>query len=224
MPGHRPRYPLPGTRRALIERGDADISYGLQPKDFKDLAEAGKVKVAAVPVPNAIWYVTLNSALPPFSTTLLFDAGCGTIAEPMAVLVKKALAPLGIRVELSKIPGANFRGKLNKKTAPMVINRFGGWLDWPDYFFFWNYHGNNSIFDIPSYQNPAMDRLIDGARFAPDAASYAQNVRGFLELGMQEVPFIAIAQPFHDVAMQRTIGGYQFWPCREPDFRTLTKG
>ena len=30
--------PSPSTRRALIERGDADISYGLSPKDFKDLA------------------------------------------------------------------------------------------------------------------------------------------------------------------------------------------
>jgi len=283
--------PSPSTRRALIERGDADISYGLPPKDFKDLVDAGRLKVSAVPVPNAIWYVALNSALPPFnnvklrqavawampyeqilqgslfgrgvpmwggpatpaelkwpvpfpystnieraralmaesgvapfSTTLLYDAGSGTIGEPMAVLIKEALAPLGITVELNKIPGANFRGELNKKTAPMVINRFGGWLDWPDYFFFWNYHGNNSIFNIPSYQNPEMDKMIDAARFAPDEATYDTNVRGFLELGMHDVPFVPIVQPFHDVAMQRNIGGYQFWPCREPDFRYLTKG
>jgi peptide/nickel transport system substrate-binding protein len=281
----------PSTRRALLERGDADISYGLPPKDFADLAAAGRVKVAAVPVPNAIWYVALNSANPPFNnvklrqavawalpyeqimqaslfgrgvamwggpatperlswpvpfpyasniararalmaeagvgpftTSIVFDAGVATISEPMAVLIKEALAPLGITVELNKIPGANFRAELNKKTAPMAINRFGGWLDWPDYYFFWNYHGNNSIFNIPSYQNPAMDRLIDAARFTQDPAVYAQNVRGFLELGMSEVPFIPIAQPFHDVAMQRSIGGHQFWPCREPDYRYFTKG
>ncbi|NKC33445.1 ABC transporter substrate-binding protein [Falsiroseomonas selenitidurans] len=281
----------PSTRRALIERGDADISYQIPPKDFADLVAAGKLKVSAMPVPNAIWYLALNSALPPFnnvklrqavawampyeqilqgalfgrgvpmwggpatparlswpvpfpyaanmeraralmaesgaapfSTTLIYDAGGATITEPMAVLIKEALAPLGITVELNKIPGANFRGELNKKTAPMAINRFGGWLDWPDYFFFWNYHGNNSIFNIPSYQNPVMDRMIDAARFAPDAATYATNVRGFLELGMQDVPFIPIVQPFHDVAMQQNIGGYQFWPSREPDFRYLTKG
>ena len=70
----------------------------------------------------------------------------------------------------------------NDFVTAFLINRFGGWLDWPDYFFFWNYHGNNSIFNIPSYQNPAMDKLIDGARFAPDEASYAQNVRGFLDI------------------------------------------
>ncbi|WP_043833784.1 ABC transporter substrate-binding protein [Muricoccus aerilatus] len=282
--------PSPSTRRALIERGDADISYGLPPKDFKDLAEARRVKVVGVPVPNAIWYVALNAATGAFTdvrlrqavawalpyeaimqaslfgrgvpmwgatggpttawpqpfpyntnvakarelvqqaapggvtTTLLFDAGSGTIAEPMAVLIKESLAPIGINVELNKIPGANFRGELNKKTAPMVINRFGGWLDWPDYFFFWNYHGSNSVFNIASYQNPAMDKLIDAARFAGDADSYASAVRGFIGMAEQEVPMIPIAQPLHDVAMQRSISGYQFWPSREPDFRFLTKG
>ena len=167
---------------------------------------------------------TLPAAPGGITTSLLFDAGSGTIAEPMAVLVKEALAPLGINVELSKIPGANFRGELNKKTAPVVINRFGGWLDWPDYFFFWNYHGNNSIFNIASYQNPAMDRLIDTARFAADADTYSGAVKGFIGMAEQEVPMIPIAQPLHDVAMQRSIGGYQFWPSREPDFRFLTKG
>ena len=141
----------------------------------------------------------------------------------MAVLVQESLAQIGIKVELNKIPGANFRGELNKKTAPMVINRFGGWLDWPDYFFFWNYHGKNSIFNVGSYQNPAMDKLIDGARFAADAATYEADVRGFLQMAMTEVPMIPICQPFHDVAMQKYMGGYVYWPSREPDFRFLTK-
>ncbi|MCK8783725.1 ABC transporter substrate-binding protein [Roseomonas sp. NAR14] len=281
----------PSTRRALIERGDADISYGLPPKDFADLAAGGKVRVAGVPVPNAIWYVALNTAHPPFNdvrlrravawampyerimaaslfgrgvpmwggppeattlawpqptpyrtdldrakalvaeaapngatVSLVFDAGVATIAEPMAVLIKESLGAIGITVELNKVPGANFRGELTKKTAPMVINRFGGWLDYPDYFFFWTLHGNNSIFNASSYQNPANDRLIDAARFAPDRARYERDVLGFLNLFMSEVPMVPIAQPLHDAAMQKTIGGYQFWPCREPDFRALTKG
>ena len=154
----------------------------------------------------------------------MFDAGSATIAEPMGVLVQESLAQIGIKVELNKIPGANFRGELNKKTAPMVINRFGGWLDWPDYFFFWNYHGKNSIFNVASYQNPAMDKLIDGARFATDPAAYETQVRGFLQMGMDEVPMIPVCQPFHDVAMQKYMSGYTYWPSREPDFRFLVKG
>ena len=281
--------PSPSTRRALLERGDADVSFGLPPKDFKELADAGKVQVVGVPVPNGIWYVAMNAAAGPFSdvrlrqaiawaipydklmqvalygrgvpmwgatsgpivawpqpfpydtnlekaralvqaaapggftTSVLFDAGQSTIAEPMAVLLKESLAPLGITLELNKVPGANFRGELNKKTSPMVINRFAGWLDWPDYYFFWNYHGNNSIFNVASYQNPAMDKQIDAARFASDPAVYAAAVKGFVGLGETDVPFVPVAQPLHDVAMQKTVGGYQFWPCREPDFRAFTK-
>ena len=158
------------------------------------------------------------------STTLIFDAGGATISEPMAVLVRESLGQIGIKVELNKIPGANFRGELNKKTAPMVINRFGGWLDWPDYFFFWNYHGKNSIFNVASYQNKEMDKLIDGARFAADEATYATDVKAFLQMGMDEVPMVAVCQPFHDVAMQKYMSGYTYWPCREPDFRFLVKG
>ena len=265
--------PSPSTRRALIERGDADMSYGLPPKDFKDLAEAGKLRVSGVPIPNAIWYVAMNAQAGPFtdkrvrqavayaipydkimqaalfgrglpmwgggaqpsgekwpqpypyatdmdrarkliadagggfSTTLLFDAGSGTIAEPMSVLVKESLAAVGINLEIQKVPGANFRGELQKKTAPMVINRFGGWLDWPDYFFFWNLHSNNAIFNVANYQDKAMECLIDSARFTADPAEYKHSVEGFLAKAMDEVPFIPVCQPLHDVAMQKSIGG-----------------
>ena len=59
--------PSPSTRRVLIKRGDADISHGLPPKDFDDLAPAGKIHIAGVAIPNAIWHVALNSANPPFN-------------------------------------------------------------------------------------------------------------------------------------------------------------
>ncbi len=279
----------PSTRRALIEKGDADISYGLPPKDFKDLIDAGKIKVVGVPIPTGSGrsISTPRSGRSPMSacarrlpgccptrrffrprcsaaastcragrrrrgspgrnpsptgpirrrprpwsrrqplgltTTLLFDAGNATVAEPMAVLIKEALAGIGITVEIGKIPGANFRGEISKKTNPMVLNRFAGWLDYPDYYLFWTLHGANSIFNIASYQNPALDKLIDTARFTEDPAIYQRSVIDFVSLAEREVPMVPIAQPTHDVAMQRTINGYQFQPCREPDFRYLTKG
>ncbi len=66
--------PSPSTRRALLERGDADVSFGLPPKDFKDLADAGKVQVVGVPVPNGIWYVAMNCATGPFTDVRLRQA------------------------------------------------------------------------------------------------------------------------------------------------------
>ena len=77
---------------------------------------------------------------------------------------------------------------------------------------------------VASYQNPALDKLIDEARFASDPAAYEKRVVEFVSLAAREVPMVPLAQPTHDVAMQKTIGGYQFQPSREPDFRYLTKG
>ena len=45
--------PSAGNRRALLERGDADISFDLPPKDFAEIAKAGKLKVVGIPVENA---------------------------------------------------------------------------------------------------------------------------------------------------------------------------
>jgi len=134
------------------------------------------------------------------------------------------LAKIGVRITIEKIPGANWRTTLNKKELPMVLNRFSGWLDYPEYYFFWNLHGNNSIFNISAYRNEAMDRLIDRARFTDDPAEYEKSVKDFVALCMQEVPIIPLNQPIHDVAMQKAVGGYEFWFHREPDFRQFQKG
>ena len=85
----------------------------------------------------------------------------------------------------------------------MALNRFSGWLDYPEYYFFWNFHGNNSIFNISAYKNPAMDALIDKARFTDDPAEYETAVKEFMALCMREVPVVPLNQPFHDVAMQK---------------------
>ena len=41
---------------------------------------------------------------------------------------------------------------------------------------------------------------------------------------MQEVPIVPLNQPIHDIAMQKAVGGYEFWFHREPDFRQFSKG
>lgn len=74
-----------------------------------------------------------------------------------------------------------------------------------------------------SYQNPAMDRLIDAARFESDPASYQEEVKGFIEIAFNDVPRVPVAQPLMDVAMQQNIGGYTYWFYVQPDFRQIVK-
>jgi peptide/nickel transport system substrate-binding protein len=109
---------------------------------------------------------------------------------------------------------------------PLYTNVFSGWLDYPEYFFYWCYHGNNSVFNTMSYKSPAMDKLIDGARAAAatgDKATYDTDVKGFVDLAFAEVPRIPLYQPFVNVAMQKNISGYQYWFHRRLDYRALVK-
>lgn len=284
--------PSASNRRALLERGDADISFDLPPKDFNELSRAGKLRVVGVPIENSMWYVGMNVTKPPFDkvkvrqavayvlpydkimaaafygraiklygasagrpsmstwpqpfpyttdlnkakallaeagyadgfeTTLSLDLGLATVGEPTALLIQEALQQVGIKTTINKIPGANWRGALLKKDMPLIINSFGGWLNYPEYFFFWCYHGQNAVFNTMSYQNAALDTLVDQARFTKEAAPYQELVRDFIAVAFDDVPRIALNQPYLDVAMQKNISGYQYWFHRQLDFRQLSK-
>ena len=125
------------------------------------------------------------------------------------------------------MPGANWRSEMAKKTMPLMINFFSGWLDYPEYFFFWAYSGQNAIFNTPSYVNADMDVLIDGARAAAaigDKEKYAKDVGGFISKAYAEVPRIPLFQPYLNVATQKNISGYVYWFHRQLDYRSIVKG
>jgi peptide/nickel transport system substrate-binding protein len=283
--------PSAGTRRALMERGDADISVDLPPKDVSEMAEEGKLKVVGTPIENALQYIDMNVKMKPFDnlkvrqaiacaipyqkimdaamfrrgkpmfggaasvtqanwpqpspyvtdldkakqllteagmpegfeTTLSFDLGAAVINEPICELVQESLGKIGIKVNLNKIPGANWRAEFSRKMLPFSANVFGGWLNYPEYFFFWNYHGQNSIFNTMSYQNPEMDKLIDAARFETDPQKYKEETQGFIRIAFEQTPRIALFQPYLDVAMQKNVTGYRYWFHRQLDYRQLAK-
>jgi peptide/nickel transport system substrate-binding protein len=287
--------PSSGNRRALLERGDADISYDLPNRDFFELKKLGKLSIVSTPYSNGIQYLGMNVKTAPFDnlkvrqaiawaipyqkimdavlfglarplfgapadratdttwpqphrfstdlakakqlmieagypngfeTTLSFDLGFAVVNEPLCILVQESLAQIGIRTTINKVPGANWRTELNKKTMPLFTNVFSGWLDYPEYFFFWCYHGQNSVFNTMSYQSKDMDALIEGARAAAavgDAAGYAKDVTGFVDLAFAEMPRIPLYQPYVNVAMQKNVSGYQYWFHRRLDYRPLVK-
>src|ERR1044071_4662338 len=58
--------PSAGNRRALLERGDADISYDLPNKDFVELKSHSKLSIISTPYSNGIQYLGMNVTKPPF--------------------------------------------------------------------------------------------------------------------------------------------------------------
>jgi peptide/nickel transport system substrate-binding protein len=287
--------PSTGNRRALIERGDADVSFDLPTKDFAELKAKGQLSVASTPISNGMWCVELNVTKPPFDdirvrqavayampyqkimdavlfgeakplfgaasnvsddmtwpratayktdiakakallaeagmadgfeTKIYLDVGQATIGEPTAILVQESLASIGIKTTIEKVPGSNWRGEMLKKTMPLMVNFFSGWLDYPEYFFFFTYHGQNAVFNTMSYQNPMLDKYIDAARAAAaggDKPAYASAVKQMIALAYDEAPRIPLFQPYLSVAMQKSISGYAYWFHRQLDYRLLAK-
>jgi len=66
--------PQAGNRRALLERGDADISYDLPNKDFVELKGDGKLNIVSVPYSNGIQYIGMNVKNPPFDNIKVREA------------------------------------------------------------------------------------------------------------------------------------------------------
>ena len=66
--------PQAGNRRALLERGDADISYELPNKDFQELKAAGKLNIVSLPFSNGIQYLGMNVTKPPFNNPKVREA------------------------------------------------------------------------------------------------------------------------------------------------------
>ncbi len=183
-----------------------------QPTPYKTDLEMAKKLMAESSYPDG------------FETTIAFDMGTKEWAEPAVTLIQESLAEIGIKANIEKVPNANFRSVLVEKSRPMIINNFGGWLNYPDYFFFYAYHGQDATFNGSSYKNPEMDKMIEGALASePGKPEYDENVKGFIEMAWQEVPRVPLVQPKLSVAMQSSVSGYQYWFHRQLDFRQLQK-
>jgi peptide/nickel transport system substrate-binding protein len=266
--------PSAGNRRALLERGDADLSFDLPSKDFAELKSSPKLTVTGTPIENAMIYLGMNVVNKPFDnvklrqavawaipyqqimdtvmfgqaiplyggadnkfkgaawpqktgystnldkakalmveagypdgveTSLSFDLGFASTNEPLTVLVQENLAKIGIKATINKIPGANWRAELLKKQMPMIANAFGGWLNYPEYFFYWCYHGQNAVFNTMSYKNPTMDALIDKARFTT-GKEYDEAVKGFVDIAFEKLARTDLPAATN-VAMQKNVTG-----------------
>ncbi len=109
-----------GTRRALLEKGDADLSFNLPPKDFSELAKQNKLTVVGTPVDAELLYIDMLTTKPPFDNpkvrqamayaipyddilhTALFDRGKGMYGGPGDVTTTDWPQPSPYHTDLDK--------------------------------------------------------------------------------------------------------------------------
>jgi peptide/nickel transport system substrate-binding protein len=96
--------PNAGTRRALLVKGDIDMTYEMPPKDFSEMAKEPTLKVVSTPIENAMWYVGMNVKSKPFSD----------------VRVRQAVA---LAVPYDKMNEVAVYGRRSSSTAAPTIRR-----------------------------------------------------------------------------------------------------
>ena len=286
--------PSQATSRALVERGDVQLAFGIPDKDAQELAAKGDVTVVGTPIENCIYCVGLNlnfdpfkdkkvrqavayaipyeeifkaaafgqgvpmwggaSAKPadvswpqpfPYSTDIdrakdlmaesAFKGGFKTEfsinlslaswMEPTALLIQESLAKIGIETTVDKIPGANWRtAALVEKRLPLHLENFGGWLNYPDYYFFWAYIKGH-LFNSSNYDNPEVAKLVNETlHMQTDDPDYAPKVKRLIEIAFDDVPRIPLWQPNLNSAMAKNLEGYEFWFHRQLDATKFSVG
>ncbi len=285
--------PSAATRRALTERGDADLYMNVPAKTSKEFKDNGKLSVSGAPIDNCLHVLALNLKHKPFDnvkvrqavayalpykdivsaaaygrgvpmfggenktpadvtwpqpfpydtdldkanallveagfkdgfeTTLSFNLGLADWQEPTALLIQESLAKIGIKATLDKIPGANWRtAALVEKRLPMHLENFGGWLNYPDYYFFWAYKFGH-LFNSSNYKNPKIEKLVDDTlHMQVSNPTYKANVKKMIAIAFEDVPRIPLYQPYLDSAMQKNVSGYASWFHRQLDVRAISK-
>jgi peptide/nickel transport system substrate-binding protein len=286
--------PSQATSRALVEKGDVNLAFGIPNKDASELAAEGKLTVVSTPVENCLNCVGLNLTFDPFKdkkvrqavafaipyeeifkaaaynqgvktwggasmtpadiswpqpfpykldldkakdllkesahaggfkTTFSIDLSQSSWMEPTALLIQESLAKIGIETTIEKIPGANWRtANLVEKRLPLHLENFGGWLNYPDYYFFWAYVKGH-LFNSSNYDNPEVAKLVDETLHIPvEDPDYEPKIKRLIEIAFEDVPRIPLWQPSLNSAMGSSLKGYEYWFHRQLDARKFAVG
>jgi peptide/nickel transport system substrate-binding protein len=181
-----------------------------QPMPFKqDLAKAKQLLTEAG-FPNG------------FETSFSFNVGSAATSEPLAALIKEALAKIGIKVDVQKVPDAQMSTAVSEKKLPFLAENSIAWLPSTDYFFRVFFNGDQR-WNYSSWANPEIAMLTEKARFELDKVKYEEQSKRMIAIAAAEVPVILLWQPNQDAVMAPGIEGYTYWFHRQVDFRDLSR-
>ena len=155
-----------------------------------------------------------------FETTFSFSSAAASTGEPMATLIKEALAEIGVKVSIQKLPPAQMATLEVERRMPFFLSSGTAWLPAPDYFLRTYFTGERR-WNLSGYVNPELDALAEAARFETDPATYEASCRRMIDIVAEEAPMIMVWQPNQDAVMAPSIDGYTYWFHGQVDYRDL---
>jgi peptide/nickel transport system substrate-binding protein len=158
-----------------------------------------------------------------FDVPLSISLGQAEWMEPVALLIQENLSKIGVNATIDKIPSAGWRtASLVEKRLPLHLETFGGWLNYPCYYFFWCFLEGH-LFNSSNYRNEEIQTLTNETLHMPiDDPDYAPKIKRMIEIIWDEVPRIALWQPALSVGMNGA-KDFEYWFHRQLDVRNLKK-
>ena len=156
-----------------------------------------------------------------FDTTLSFD-GTFPDHEAIAVLLKTALAKVGINVTINKLSSAAFAAQSGQRSLPFLIAViFPGT---PDVSFgIGNFLANATGANFANYDNPQLDALTKQSIETVDQAQRLPIFAQMQQIVTQDAPWAYLAQPGYHVAVRSNIDHVTYYPVNVLRLGDITK-
>ncbi|RXT07911.1 ABC transporter substrate-binding protein [Ammoniphilus sp. CFH 90114] len=160
-------------------------------------------------------YLSKSSVPAGFRTTILTDNQDVNIDA--ALLLKAAVKPLGILVEIEKVTGKELtlRTFSKERSYNMVVTQWSA--DFPDplgnlYPIFHSSQTSEGGVNYANYVNPIMDELIEGALENTDEARRAEQMMSAYRIIAEELPWLVLSHPKQTMVTRTDLLGYELSP------------
>jgi len=134
--------------------------------------------------------------------------------EEAAVWVERALAKVGITVNIQTMPAATFTSDLQAHTLGFFF--FNNWISInndPWYHLFWLFH--SPCCDYTNYDNPTINSLIGKWTLSSNAKGRASAAVEAQKVIMGDAPWAFLYQPDYIIVMNKHVHGYAFYSSDE---------
>jgi len=155
-----------------------------------------------------------------FKTKLTVRTGF-PVDEQIAVWVQSALRPLGVDVEIEKLPLAGYTERLRKHDLGFFIHEWLSINNDPFYHFFWLF--KQGCCNYGNYKDDEVTRLIDTTMLTTNTSVRNEASRKAQKIIMADAPWVFLYQPNYTITMRKNVKGFIFYPDRYTRYYTIFK-
>jgi peptide/nickel transport system substrate-binding protein len=191
-------------------KGEPKASAFPQPSDFDTSLDQAK---------DLLKEAGLTSG---FEANLMYSIGKATYFDPVSLVVRDALGKVGIRVNIDRLPGAQFDERVASRNFQMLLDNRVAWLSLPDYWFTAFYTGTSTS-NLGNFDSPKLSQMLRDLPGDAPPDVYGEKTREMSKLVLTEVPMIPLRQGAVEFIMTKGIGGYTYWFHGLPDARDFKR-